>query len=48
MDRLSNIIRQFNDLFGDIEWKDGDKNRPGHLGRVARRKLLGTRHIRTP
>ncbi len=25
MDRLSNILKQFNDLFGDIEWKDGDK-----------------------
>ena len=25
MDRLSNIIRQFNDRFGNIEWKDKDK-----------------------
>ncbi len=25
MDRLSNIIRDFNDRFGNIEWKDGDK-----------------------
>ena len=25
MDRLSNIIREFNDLFGNIDWKDGDK-----------------------
>ena len=29
MDRLSNILQQFNDLFGDIEWKDGDKIRQG-------------------
>ena len=25
MDRLSNVIRQFNDLFGNIEWHDADK-----------------------
>ena len=25
MDRLSNIIRDFNDRFGNIEWKDADK-----------------------
>ena len=26
-DRLSNIIREFNDLFGNIDWKDRDKIR---------------------
>ena len=25
LDRLSNIIREFNDLFGDIEWADNDR-----------------------
>ena len=25
LDRLSNIINQFNDLFGDIAWDDGDR-----------------------
>ena len=25
MDRLSNIVRDFNDRFGNIEWKDADK-----------------------
>ena len=25
MDRLSNIIREFNDRFGNIEWRDADK-----------------------
>ena len=25
LDRLSNIINQFNDLFGGIEWEDGDR-----------------------
>jgi len=25
MDNLSNIIKAFNDQFGNIEWKDGDK-----------------------
>ncbi|NTV48115.1 MAG: type I restriction endonuclease subunit R [Geobacteraceae bacterium] len=25
IDKLSNIIKTFNDLFGNIEWKDGDK-----------------------
>ena len=25
MDRLSNIIKAFNDLFGNIDWKDADK-----------------------
>src|SRR5690606_20323245 len=27
IDRLSNIIKTFNDLFGNIEWKDEDKIR---------------------
>lgn len=27
IDRLSNIIKTFNDLFGNIDWKDGDKIR---------------------
>jgi type I restriction enzyme R subunit len=25
IDRLSNVIKTFNDLFGNIEWKDADK-----------------------
>ena len=25
MDRLSNIVREFNDLYGGIEWKDADR-----------------------
>ncbi len=25
LDRLSNVIKQFNDLFGNIEWHDADK-----------------------
>ena len=25
LDRLSNILREFNDRFGNIEWKDQDK-----------------------
>jgi len=27
VDKLSNIIKAFNDLFGNIDWKDGDKIR---------------------
>jgi type I restriction enzyme, R subunit len=27
LDRLSNIIRSFNDLFGNIAWEDGDRIR---------------------
>ena len=27
LDRLSNILRMFNDQFGNIEWKDADKIR---------------------
>ena len=27
LDQLSNIIRAFNDLFGDIQWEDGDRVR---------------------
>lgn len=27
LDKLSNIIKAFNDMFGNIEWKDGDKIR---------------------
>src|SRR5262249_34723328 len=25
LDRLSNIVRTFNDLFGNVDWKDADK-----------------------
>ena len=25
LDRLSNIVREFNDLYGDIQWKDTDR-----------------------
>ena len=48
MDRLSNILKQFNDLFGDIEWKDGDKIGQSHLGRTAGKSCPRTRHIRMP
>ena len=34
MDRLSNILRDFNDLFGGIEWKDKDK-----IGRVITEEI---------
>ena len=27
LDRLSNILKSFNDQFGNVEWKDGDKIR---------------------
>ena len=27
LDRLSNIVRAFNDLFGDIRWEDADRVR---------------------
>jgi len=27
LDRLSNILRQFNDLFGDVPWRDADRVR---------------------
>jgi type I restriction enzyme R subunit len=27
LDRLSNILREFNDLFGTVDWKDADKIR---------------------
>src|SRR5450432_2179302 len=27
LDHLSNIVRAFNDQFGNIDWKDGDKIR---------------------
>ena len=30
LDRLSNIIRAFNDLFGDITWDDADRVRQAH------------------
>ena len=36
LDRLSNIIRDFNDRFGNIEWKDQDKIEAGHLSGAAR------------
>lgn len=34
IDKLSNIIREFNDLFGSIEWKDSDK-----IGRVIAKEI---------
>lgn len=34
MDRLSNILREFNDLFGNIEWKDKDR-----IGRVVTEEI---------
>jgi type I restriction enzyme R subunit len=34
MDRLSNILRDFNDLFGNIEWKDKDR-----IGRVVTEEI---------
>jgi type I restriction enzyme, R subunit len=34
MDRLSNILKDFNDLFGNIEWKDADK-----IGRVITEEI---------
>ncbi len=34
IDHLSNILRTFNDLFGNIEWKDGDK-----IGKVITEEL---------
>ncbi len=34
IDRLSNILRMFNELFGNIEWKDADK-----IGRVIAEEL---------
>ena len=27
LDRLSNILKTFNDLFGNIDWTDGDRVR---------------------
>ena len=47
LDRLSNIIREFNDLYGDIEWNDQDK-----IERLItedfRRRSPPIRRIRTP
>jgi type I restriction enzyme R subunit len=34
MDRLSNILREFNDLFGNADWKDPDK-----VGKVATEEI---------
>ena len=34
MDRLSSILRDFNDLFGNIEWKDKDR-----IGRVVTEEI---------
>jgi type I restriction enzyme R subunit len=36
LDRLSNIVRIFNDLFGSIEWKDADK-----IGKVITEEIPG-------
>ena len=42
MERLSNIIREFNDRFGNIEWKDQDKqDREGNCRRIAREGCRG-------
>ena len=34
LDLLSNIVREFNDLFGNIDWKDADK-----MGRVIAEEI---------
>jgi type I restriction enzyme, R subunit len=34
MDRLSNILREFNDLFGNVDWKDPDK-----IGKVVTEEI---------
>jgi type I restriction enzyme, R subunit len=34
LDRLSNIVKAFNDQFGDIEWKDGNKIRKVIAGEI--------------
>ena len=35
LERLSNIIREFNDRFGNIEWQRRGHNRESDLGRTA-------------
>ena len=48
MERLSNIIREFNDRFGNIEWKNPDKIRKGGFRRAAREGCRGQGRTRTP
>ena len=52
LDRLSNIIRGFNDLFGNIAWEDGDRIRQliadGDPEQGRRRMLPIRTRSRTP
>ena len=38
MDPLSEIIRQFNERFGNIDWKDQDKIKHGHFRGTYQRR----------
>ena len=52
IDKLSNIIKTFNDLFGNVEWKDADKirqsNRKGHPCPRRAGQGLSERPVPTP
>ena len=43
LDRLSNILRAFNDQFGNIEWKDADKIRQVSAEEIP--TIRGTLHF---
>ena len=42
LDRLSNILQSFNDLFGDIEWQDADRVRALITETIPARVALNT------
>jgi len=45
LDRLSNILRAFNDQFGNVDWKDADKIRQVIAEEIPA-KVARTRHTR--
>ena len=47
LDRLSNILKTFNDQFGNIAWTDGDRVRQADHRRNSGRRSRPTRPIRT-
>ena len=47
LDRLSNIIRGFNDLFGNITWEDGDRIRQLIATEIPRTRVPQTQPIKT-
>ena len=48
LDHLSNILKTFNDQFGDIPWEDEDRGSPSHYGGNSSQGCRGHRLPQCP